>query len=143
MVYEISTDNITFFNSTYSKIFVEYQHLLNQNISVNQQYFLSHQDSEIQKMAVDLISEPYTLSKHWEEKHNIFVQSEETLLKQVYLSAITSLKIKFVISMIKQLQEKLKETENSEELDAIMTTIIELNNAKGDLSKFQGRVILK
>ena len=143
LIHEISTDSISFFNSTYDKIFIEYKNLLNQNISVNQQHFLSHQDPEIQRIAVDLVSEPYTLSKHWEEKHNIFVQSEESLLKQTYLSAITSLKIKFVISMIKQLQEKLKDIDDPDELNAAMKTIIELNDAKGELSKFQGRVILK
>jgi DNA primase len=143
LIHEIATDNISFFNSTYNKIFTEYQHLIGQNISVNQQYFLSHQDSDIQKTAVDLVSEPYTLSKHWEEKHNIFVQSEEDLLKQTYLSAVTSLKIKFVISMIKQLQEKLKELEDPDELNEMMKTIIELNDTKGKLSQFQGRVILK
>ena len=143
LIHEIATDNISFFNSNYNKIFTEYQHLIGQNISVNQQYFLSHQDSDIQKTAVDLVSEPYTLSKHWEEKHNIFVQSEEDLLKQTYLSAVTSLKIKFVISMIKQLQEKLKELEDPDELNEMMKTIIELNDTKGKLSQFQGRVILK
>jgi hypothetical protein len=94
-------------------------------------------------MAIDLVSEPYTLSKHWEEKHNIFVQSEEDLLKQTYLSAVTSLKIKFVILLIKQLQEKLKEIEDPTELNEAMKTIIELNDTKGKLSQFQGRVILK
>jgi DNA primase len=143
LIHEIAIDNISFFNSNYNKIFTEYQHLIGQNISVNQQYFLSHQDSDIQKTAVDLVSEPYTLSKHWEEKHNIFVQSEEDLLKQTYLSAVTSLKIKFVISMIKQLQEKLKELEDPDELNEMMKTIIELNDTKGKLSQFQGRVILK
>jgi hypothetical protein len=71
------------------------------------------------------------------------VQSEEDLLKQTYLSAVTSLKIKFVISMIKQLQEKLKELEDPDELNEMMKTIIELNDTKGKLSQFQGRVILK
>jgi len=143
LVHEIAVDNISFFNNTYSKIFSEYQLLVEQKVSVSQQHFLSHQDPEIQRMAVDLVSEPYTLSKHWEEKHNIFVQSEENLLKQTYLSAVTSLKIKFVISMIKQIQEQLKEAQDPQELEHLMKMIIDLNDTKGKLSQFQGRVILK
>jgi hypothetical protein len=45
--------------------------------------------------------------------------------------------------MIKQLQEKLKELEDPDELNEMMKTIIELNDTKGKLSQFQGRVILK
>ncbi|MFN5794159.1 MAG: hypothetical protein ACK455_05140, partial [Bacteroidota bacterium] len=73
----------------------------------------------------------------------IFVQSEEDLLMQTYLSAVTSLKIKLVISMIKKLQEKLKEINDPEELNQVIKTIVELNETKGKLSQFQGRVKLK
>lgn len=143
LIEEITVELISFSNSIYNKIFTEYQNLINQNISVTQQHFLSHQDSDIQKTAIDLVSEPYTLSKHWGEKHNIFVQSEEDLLMQTYLSAVTSLKIKLVISMIKKLQEKLKEISDPDELNQVIKTIVELNETKGKLSQFQGRVILK
>ena len=94
-------------------------------------------------MSVDMISSPYQLSENWEKAHQIFVPLEESILKQSVLSALYTLKLKKVMKMIRDTQEKMKTAVSNEELDDLLNHNKRLKSVENNLAKLKGIVILK
>ena len=142
--FEISNDNLVFENKNYELIFAEVaQHLADEKVpDVN--YFTQHHDPAIQQLAIDLVSNKYELSQHW-ERHHINVQTEEMVLKQSVYSAIFSLKNTKIMKLIAENQQQLKDFKDSSE-EAIQSLIEQqqaLIEAKKHFSAQLGRIILK
>ena len=145
---EVVEDEISFRNPGYQKIYREVAETLSRNEPYTKQSFINHSDPEIQKMIVDFLHESYELSPHWEEKHNIQVETETLKLKQSVYGALYSLKIKILISMMHDLMIRIKEIETTggtgyeEELAELLSKKIRLENIKMLFAEKQGRVIL-
>jgi DNA primase len=83
---------------------------------LNTNYFVGHQDTEIQQIAITLVSEKYELSENW-ERHEIFVPTEIDKLAEAAYSNILRIKKSVAEQRMAQLQGELKamndiETEN-------------------------------
>jgi DNA primase len=142
--FEITTDHLLFENKNYELIFAEVaQHLADEKVpDVN--YFTQHHDPLIQQLAIDMVSNKYELSQHW-ERHHINVQTEEMVLKQSVYSALFSLKNTKVMKLISENQQQLKEFKdlNEESLQALIEQQQALLEAKKHFSLQLGRIILK
>lgn len=142
--FEISNDSLNFENKNYELIFAEVaQHLADEKVpDVN--YFTHHHDPAIQQLAIDLVSNKYELSQHW-ERHHINVQTEEMVLKQSVYSAIFSLKNTKIMKLIVENQQLLKDFKDSsdEAMQALMEQQQALIEAKKHFSAQLGRIILK
>lgn len=142
--FEITNDQLTFENKNYELIFAEVaQHLADEKVpDVN--YFTQHHDPLIQQLAIDMVSNKYELSQHW-ERHHINVQTEEMVLKQSVYSALFSLKNTKVMKLISENQQQLKEFKdlNEESLQALIEQQQALLEAKKHFSLQLGRIILK
>ena len=61
----------------HQKIIDEYAKLVKKSTTISAQYFTQHQDPVISKLAIDLSTSPYEYSENWEEKWEIFLQTQK------------------------------------------------------------------
>ena len=118
------------------KYWVEYIGDINQAIT---KYFLNHRDETISKIAVDLISEKYRLSK----KQTI--KSDEERVVSLARRMITELKDAIVGEHMKSLNTALKEAFKNKDNEKVMSLLKELNNynaIKVQLAKELGERVL-
>lgn len=109
-----------------------------------QRYFLAHPDSVISRVAANLLSEKYQLSKYHSKYRE--VEQEEEKLDQIVVRDIFALKEAYILNEIKQKEEELKHlsSDETDKMFAIMKEITQLNEIKKILSKELGeRIILK
>jgi len=105
-------------------------------------FFLHHLDPVISSTAIHLTSNPYTLSEHWKEKHQVYVTDEEALLRKMVLTAVYSFKLRRVLMMLRAAEERMKEPLDDVGLFSVMESCLGLQNAKMELGKQLSYVIL-
>lgn len=111
---------------------------------VAQRYFLSHPVPEISRIAADLLSDKYILSKYHSKYEDL--EQEEDKLDQLVVRDIFALKEAYILNRIKEKEEELKNITpgNVEMTNTVMKEIAQLNEIKKILSKKLGeRIILK
>lgn len=140
---ELNMDNIRFENALYAEMFTLLENEVREGRAVDAQFFRTQTNPDMQQLVASLLSDQHELSKHWEERHNIVVMTEDQQLKDGMYGAIYALKTKVVLRLKKELMEKLKTAETEEEIYFIGRQIIDLDQAKGHFASRQGRVILK
>ncbi len=140
---ELSNDNIELVNPIYQKIVTEVKTQLEQGIVPPENFFIQHSDPEINKLAVDFIANTYDLSRNWEEKHGIFVTTEDRVMKAAVRGSLFSLKLKKIEVLMTDNQHKLKATQSNDEMLELLQYQQMLINAKKYFSDELGRVVLK
>jgi DNA primase len=105
----------------------------------------THPDENVRSIATDLVMEKSGLSDNWYSKHRIEVATEDTshiVLKQSIERALHSLKMKFILKMIRELQEELSAATDELDQMALLEKQRTLDNVKLELSGILGRIIL-
>ncbi len=140
---EILNDDLEFQNLNYRKIFEEYVRFLENHQDVDNRLFINHTDPEISQLAVDLLSEKYTLSRIW-EKHKAEVSEGPNFLQSVIPKAIQVYKSKVLKMAIKNLKDELStlRSDQVEEINQILKRMKELNDIMNQMSKDLDRVVL-
>ena len=107
-------------------------------------YFLAHPDPLVSRVAANLMSEKYQLSKyHFKFRE---VEQEEDKLDQLVVRDLFAFKEAYIMRQIKEKQEQLKQlsSADSEQIMEVMKEIAQLNEIKKVLSKELGeRIVLK
>ena len=149
VLFDLERDNIIFTNELYRRIFEEaLEHQENSTFDSGR-YFISHADPEISRLASELMSDRYQLSKI----HSRILGEEEgdqssRLLEQNLLSsyvprATTELKNAYVLQKIEEIKRALKKASPEEETGLIIQ-LQEMQMIKKLLAKELGeRIILK
>ena len=145
IISEISEDELEFNHPGYKIIYEDIeQHVSNDN-PLTEKYFIHHTNEAISRIAVDLLTSAYDLSKIW-EKHDNYIETEDMKLKEIVPEAINAFKNKKVLDMIKETQKKLKIAQENKDADSVsllQQKIILLNDLKKTLSKDLGfRIIV-
>lgn len=141
IVHELQHDNIVLENLLYNSIFNAFVQQLEKDIVPDYSFFINHDNPAISALTVDLISSPYTLS-NWEQ-HSIYITQEEDILKKSVLNAVYALKSRRLEIMIHDIQKRLKEKPEEEEMMTLMQTQHQLLEAKKVFNALLGRIILK
>ncbi len=141
IVHELQHDNIVLENLLYNSIFNEFVQQLDKEIVPDYTFFINHENPAISGLTVDLISSPYTLA-NWEQ-HSIFTTMEEDILKKSVLNAVYALKSRRLEIMIHDIQKRLKENPQEEEMITLMQTQHQLLEAKKVFNALLGRIIVK
>jgi len=110
-----------------------------------EKFFTFHPDSQISQLAIELLSEKYTLSKvHSKMKEMI---SDEERLNDLTPRLIYEYKMSIVIEQMRQKLAEMKaavDAGNNTLVDSLMKDIRDLDEAKKVLSKNLGeRIIIK
>ena len=138
IISDLQFDNLIFNNPEYKNYYNEILSIYNQNKKIEIDYFIKHDDANINSLTADLLSNKHSISENWEEKHNIFTERENEKIKQTTEKIILSLKKYHVEVKIKEIQEKIKLELPDEK------TLFELKNLtklKIKISKSLGRNI--
>lgn len=136
-------EEVTFDNEQFSLIVKEYKNLMDKGSIPTEQQFIHHSDEKISQLAVSLLSTEYHLSENWEQKHDIRVPKESEVLRNAVYSAIYHLKMRKVMRMIIDNQQKLKLDLNDDDMRKHLNIHMHLTNLKKNISEALGAVILK
>ncbi len=141
LTHELQSDNVVIDNLLYNSVFNEFAQHIEKDVVPDTNYFISHENSAICSLTIDLISSPYALS-NWEQ-HGIFPTKEEEVLKRSVYNAIYALKSRKIEMMIYDNQKRLKENPPEEEMMALMATQQSLLEAKKVFNTMLGRIVVK
>ena len=112
---------------------------------VAHRHFLYNPDPEISKLAANLISEKYVLSKYHTKYKT--VETEESQLVQFVLYDLFAFKDAYILHQIKEIQAQIKNAQTKgdmEQVFALMKQLTRLNEIKSVLNKELGeRIVLK
>ena len=141
---ELGNDGLTFYTPVFKQMLDEAADRCHEDGFVAHRYFLAHPDPMVSRIAADLMSEKYQLSKyHFKYRE---VEPEEERLDQLVVRDLFALKEAYILRQIREKQEALKQIspEAIEQMKQIMEEITQLNEIKKILSKELGeRIILK
>ena len=140
---DLQNDEIEFQHPLYKKVIAEINHIFDQEGEHLTRYFLAHPDEEIIRLAVDLVSEKYQLSKI----HTKFqtIESEEEKLADLIPRALFELKDAITSLNIKHIREEIKKTakeKNPERTTQLMSELNGLYALKAALAKQLGERIV-
>ncbi len=137
----LAMDNILFDDPIFREIYLDYRHTSNLGGNVDAGRYVGHEQEDWRKTAIDLITEKHQLSPNWKDRHKIHVKRENEILFAALEEAVYILKERRLDRMIKDLQEKLKNT-TDEEVMLLLAEIQVKNTFKLQLSKKTGRVVV-
>lgn len=147
--FDLERDNIIFTVELYRRIFEEAMAYIEDMNFDPGRHFLSHNDPAVSKLASELISDRYHLSKihakilgeELGDKDSRLL--EENLLNSYVPRATTELKNAYVLQQIKEIKEEMRNSNPDESLSLIVR-LRQLQEIKKILSKELGeRIILK
>ncbi|SEA17702.1 DNA primase [Porphyromonadaceae bacterium NLAE-zl-C104] len=147
--FDLERDNITFTTGLYKRIFEEAVAYMEDMDFDSGRHFLSHVDPVISKLASELMSDRYHLSKihakilgeELDDKDSRLL--EENLLNSYVPRATTELKNAYVLQQIKEIKEEMRKSNPDDSLSLIVR-LQQLQEIKKILSKELGeRIILK
>ena len=140
---DLQNDEIEFQHPLYKKVIAEINHIFDQEGEHLTRYFLAHPDEEISRLAVDLVSEKYQLSKIRTKFQTI--ESEEEKLADLIPRALFELKDAITSLNIKHIREEIKKTakeKNPERTTQLMSELNGLYALKAALAKQLGERIV-
>lgn len=147
--FDLERDNITITTGLYRRIFEEAVAYMEDMDFDSGRYFLAHADPAISKLATELMSDRYQLSKihakilgeELDDKDSRLL--EQNLLNSYVPRATTELKNAYVLEKIKEINEKIKQSNPDNSL-SLIAQLKQLQEIKKVLSKELGeRIILK
>ncbi len=141
---ELETDNIRFYTPILQQMLDEAADHCEEDGFVAWHYFRSHSDLKISRIASELMSEKYQLSKY----HSKFCKLDEEVdkLDQIVDLDILAFKDAYILKMINDKNEELRniQSDDVDKTQAILRELVELNEIKKELSKRLGeRIIVK
>ncbi len=107
---------------------------------LNTNYFVGHQDAEIQQIAITLVSEKYELSENW-ERHEIFVPTELDKLADAAYSNILRIKKTVAEQRMAQLQAELKGTKDIETENELLRQFMYFKDVDKQISGLLGVIV--
>ena len=147
--YDLERDQIGFSNDLYRQMFEEaLTHMKDPDFDSGR-YFLSHPDPQVNKLASELMSDRYQLSKmhakilgeEMDDKHSRLL--EKNLLNSYVPRATTELKNFYVLQKIEELKKEMK-SGNMDDYVTLITQLKQLQEIKKVLAKELGeRIVLK
>jgi DNA primase len=142
IVNDLKEDEIQLHNPVYQAILNEYSQALNKEFIPDDRYFVAHENTEVARTAVDLISSPYELSKNW-VKNKIQVPTEQQRLKISVETSLLALKAREVERQIILNQGRLKGNTDEEDLHILLEEQKRLKSISREINARLSRIITR
>lgn len=143
--FDLQRDELTFYTPIFKMMLDEAADRCIQEGFVASRYFLAHPDPNISRLAADLISDKYQLSKYHTKYREL--EQEEDKLDHWVLRDLYAFKEAYILHQIKEIQSKIKQAQSKgdiEEALSQMKQLTRLNEIKNVLCKELGeRIVLK
>ena len=144
IVHEIDSDELSFENSVFSKIYSDFQFHIREGLFPGDQHFVRHADPDISSVSAGLLAENHVLSLIWKKKQT-YVETELDKIKEIVEDAVLKFKRDKISLMreklLHQLQEALK-AGNNELAYTLQKKDAALANAVMRISKNLGNRII-
>lgn len=141
---DLERDDLSFYTPIFKQMLDEAANRCGEETFIAHRYFLSHPDPLVSRVAANLMSEKYQLSKyHFKFRE---VEQEEDKLDQLVVRDLFAFKEAYIMRQLKEKQEQLKQLSSAdpEQIMTVMKEIAQLNEIKKVLSEELGeRIILK
>ncbi len=142
IVNELQTDDLKLFNPLYQQMLAESQENQKTSSFKAERFFAYHPNPEFSKVASDILTEPYQLSKmHHKQKK---VETEEERLLELVPHVVLDFKFKLISNKIEELKNCLREEKGEENIRSLMLEISKMQMVNRALAQRLGeRIILK
>lgn len=142
ILYELENDQIVFQNPVYEKIRQEYIKVYKEEGFDAESHFIQHPDVDVSRIAVDLLTEKYSLSKI----HNKYQKpkTDAERLDELAPRFILEYKLALIMNNRKEKMEEMKvafDADDSEKMEEISFEIEKIDYLKQVLSKELDRVL--
>jgi DNA primase len=146
IINEILNDELEFRNLLYRKVFEEVNNLLQIGEVIDIKHFVHHEEPDVSKLAVDLLSSPYSLSKVHSRK-GASVETEDMILKKNIPKALIEYKRKILEIAQREKEEEIRQAQDSGKdivaVSPLMQQYITITSLINTISKERGWVVLK
>jgi DNA primase len=137
---ELSEDEqLSINNPLYQKIIEEVKVSIENNLTLDESFFINHSDSEVRQIAADFHSEKYELSPYWGE-NGLFLKTE----KENYVRDLQSLFLflkKFKLEqLIKNNMNDLSQEPDASEAELLIQYHIQLIEVRNKISEILGTI---
>ena len=143
--YDMERDDLTFCTPLFRTMLNEAVEKCGDEGFKASRYFLSHPDPNVSRLAANLLSDKYQLSKCHSKYRK--VEQEEDKLDQMVIRDLYALKDAYILKQIKDVQQEIKDAHaegNGEKVLDLMKKLTILNEIKNVLSSKLGeRIVLK
>ena len=136
IAYDLSSDNLGFSNELYTKILQEAVEHCGEEGFRAEEYFTQHADIDISSVAERLSVDRFQLAGSLQVK-----ETEQTLRDRV-IHLVADFRLEYVSSHLKELNERLLQVKDSQEMQEIMSEIMRTQNLRNELAKKTGSNIL-
>lgn len=141
IISELENDEIELSNENYKLIYSESVKLLDETGEVSDKYFVNHPNPKISKIAVDMLTETYGLSKIWEKRETL-IETEKMKLKEIVPETIIAFKNSLIIQELKSIEHKLSNTVDEKEINELVERYIKLKEIHKLIAKKLGNRII-
>ena len=138
----IANDGLTFTHPLMMEVYNMYNEYLNQEVAPEHHTFTNHENQKISKLAIDILTEKYEISKNW-ERHRIMVKTEEDQLKIAVINTVYAFKLCKVNQLIQENQDQIKTADNDDDRIILMKELLHYQEVKKKLADKLGRIILR
>ena len=108
---------------------------------MNTQDYLALNDEEIRQETINLVTEKHQLSHNWKEMHQIIIPTDEHKLSELAFTNILRLKKVYNEIQMKEVKQKLSDTNDSAEQDQLLMLWMQLKNREKLIANELGIVI--
>ena len=135
--------DVALYNVVYRMMLHEVESQIESGNIPDHHYFLQQQDEEMKKLAMEIISSPYSLSENWNKMHDIFVTMPTENFRNDVISSLNHFKLKKVMTMMKENLKELKAVSGREEDEKHYLLVhSKLTDWKKQLGKRMGAVVV-
>jgi len=138
----IANDGLSFTNPLLQEVFNMYNEFVSKEETPGHHVFTNHLNQEISKLAIDVLTEKYEVSKNW-ERHRIMVKTEEDQLKIAIMNTVYAFKLSKVNQLIQENQDQLKIADNDDDKVILLKELLHYQEVKRQLADKLGRIILR
>ncbi|MDP4680081.1 MAG: DNA primase, partial [Cyclobacteriaceae bacterium] len=108
-------DDLEFETPIYNKIIALFKEKLLDGFIIDSKYLMNSNDPEIKRIAIDVTTEKYEVSRNWTEKYKIIVPHEKDALKSATYRNILRLKSTVVRKLMQDNMGKIKSSTDEKE----------------------------
>ena len=144
IVNELGKDDLQIKQPVLKAIFDIYKESVKTKVFPDEKFFVSHENQQISKVAVDLLSKSYDLSKIW-KRFGVQVDTEEMILKRMVPDIVFTFKEKQLDIELKSLTRKIKEAHEKhldDDITLLQQQIMLITQAQKSLQKYRKELVL-
>ena len=143
IISQITEDELLFDDPVFASIFSEITFNVSQGLFPGDRHFVHHPDPVISAIAVDMLTEQYTLSRIWSSR-GAYIETEEMKLKEIVPDTVLKFKSDKIKIMQKELRRAMTEAAGDDEkISALQERYKTMTSLQKKISSgLGGRIVL-